>query len=134
MAISIAQRRRISLRASQRCEYCLLGEERAIKGHEPDHIVPLKHGGTDEESNLAWACFQCNRYKGSDVAAYDHLTGELFALFNPRRQAWEEHFTINEGEIVALSGVGRVTVDVLQLNRPGRVAVRKLLMQAGLYP
>lgn len=134
MPISTAQRQRISRRAGRRCEYCLLREKQAVKKHEPDHIVPLKHGGLDDDSNLAWACFQCNRYKGSEVGAFDPQTGELVALFNPRSQRWEEHFAVREGEIIALSSAGRVTILVLQLNRPTRVAVRRLLMQAGLYP
>jgi hypothetical protein len=94
----------------------------------------LKHGGEDTLDNLAWACFQCNRYKGSEVAAFEQESGELTPLFNPRQHEWKEHFTIDAGHIVPKSVIGRVTVMVLQLNRLGRVQVRTRLLEAGFYP
>jgi 5-methylcytosine-specific restriction endonuclease McrA len=41
------------------CAYC--GQEAT----EVDHIIPVKHGGTDDESNLTAACVRCNRSKGT---------------------------------------------------------------------
>lgn len=134
MPVSLSQRQQLSHHAQHRCEYCLLHEEHSIKKHEPDHIIPQKHGGQDGLDNLAWACFQCNRYKGSEVAAFDQETGELTALFNPRQHLWQDHFVLESGLIQPKTGVGRVTVMVLQLNRPGRVQVRAMLIEAGLYP
>lgn len=134
MTLSPALKQQVSERATQRCEYCLLHEEHSIKRHEPDHIIPKKHGGEDSLENLAWSCFQCNRFKGSEVAAFDSETGELTPLFNPRRNEWKEHFSIDDGTIVPKSRIGRVTVLVLQLNRPGRIGVRAKLMQPGHYP
>lgn len=134
MAVSKAQRELIARRANHRCEYCLLHQEHSVKRHEPDHIIPIKHGGKDLEGNLAWACFHCNRYKGSEVGAFDSETGQLIPLFNPRQDVWEDHFSIDVGWIVPHTAVARVTILVLQLNRPDRIQIRKLLMQAGLYP
>jgi hypothetical protein len=134
MAISKVQRELVAQRADDQCEYCRMHQDHAVKNHEPDHIIPLKHGGNDSDENLAWACFQCNRYKGSEVGAYDSHTGHLVTLFNPRQHSWHEHFSIEAGEIVAHTDIGRVTILVLQLNRPNRVEVRQLLMHAGLYP
>ncbi len=134
MIISSRQRQQLSQRARQRCEYCLLHEDHSIKKHEPDHIIPQKHGGKDSNDNLAWACFQCNRFKGSEVAAFDQETGELTPLFNPRRQSWQDHFAIEAGLILPQTPIGRVTILVLQLNRPGRVKVRAKLTEVGLYP
>lgn len=134
MAISRIQRYRIAERAGRRCEYCLLPENVGAKHHEPDHIIPRKHGGQDNDENLAWACFQCNRHKASEVGAFDVVTGQLIPLFNPRHQVWAEHFELHGGEIRPITGVGRVTVLVLQLNRPGRIEVRDLLKKSGLYP
>jgi 5-methylcytosine-specific restriction endonuclease McrA len=134
MAISNAQRQRVSQRANGRCEYCLLNQVHTIKRHEPDHIIPRKHGGRDFDDNLAWACFLCNRYKASEVGAYDTETGQLIPLFNPRKDTWSEHFSIEMGEIIAHSAVGRVTILVPQLNRPRRIEARRLLMQERLYP
>src|SRR5262245_35673880 len=45
-----------------------------------------------EASNLALACFDCNRYKGSDLASLDPETGSLTPLFNPRLDDWSTHF------------------------------------------
>ena len=134
MPISIRQRQQLSERAHYKCEYCLLHEDHGIKKHEPDHIIPQKHGGKDDQDNLAWACFQCNRFKGSEVAAFDQETGELTPLFNPRQHQWQDHFLLESGLIKPKTTIGRVAVLVLQLNRPGRVQVRAKLAEVGLYP
>lgn len=134
MSISRTQRQRLARRAQYRCEYCLLHQDYSIKSHHADHLIPRKHGGDDSDDNLAWACFICNGAKGSEVAAYDRATGQLAPLYNPRKQVWHEHFFIEDGEIIAHTACGRVTILVLQLNRADRVEVRKILMELGLYP
>ncbi len=133
MTVSYQLRQRVSQRAHGRCEYCLLSESASAKQHETDHIIPRKHGGTDHDDNLAWTCFHCNRYKGSEVGAYDQITGELTPLFNPRTQAWGEHFAWVDGEIIPQTDIGRVKVLVLELNRPLRVEVRRMLALSGRY-
>lgn len=134
MTIANATRNQVVFRAEQRCEYCLLHQNYSAKKHEVDHIIPLKHGGKDSVDNLAWACFHCNRYKGSEVGAFSTETGQLTPLFNPRKHIWDEHFVLDRGMIAAQTEIGRVTVMVLQLNRPARIQVRVSLMKAGLYP
>jgi hypothetical protein len=134
VALSAHHRQTVARRAHERCEYCLLHQDHSIKKHEPDHIIPQKHGGQDDLHNLAWACFQCNRYKGSEVAAFDQETGELTPLFNPRQHDWHTHFVLDGGSINPKTAIGRVTVLVLQINRPGRIEVRAALTEAGLYP
>ena len=84
----------------------------------------LLHGGNDEEGNLAWSCFICNRYKGSDIASLDPQTEQLTPLFNPRTQQWHEHFCYEEGVIVPLTPEGRTTVVLLRLNEPARIQER----------
>jgi ATP adenylyltransferase len=50
-------------RAGFRCELCgISADERAI---EVDHIVPRKHGGKDDLTNLEALCFKCNANKGA---------------------------------------------------------------------
>ena len=50
-------------RAGFRCELCgISADERAI---EVDHILPRKHGGTDDLTNLQALCFKCNANKGA---------------------------------------------------------------------
>jgi 5-methylcytosine-specific restriction endonuclease McrA len=90
--ISAALRREVRERAGERCEYCLLAESQSFFPHEPDHLIALKHGGKTVSANLALACFDCNRFKGSDIASIDAATGKLALLFNPRTQMWSEHF------------------------------------------
>jgi ATP adenylyltransferase len=50
-------------RAGFRCELCgISADERAI---EVDHILPRKHGGIDDLTNLQALCFKCNANKGA---------------------------------------------------------------------
>jgi hypothetical protein len=101
--------------------------------HEPDHIIAIKHGGPTTSDNLAYACFDCNRAKGSDIASIDPDTDALTALYSPRTQAWSEHFRFNGPVIEPLTACGRVTVRLLRMNLPVRVAIRASLMRAGHY-
>ena len=84
--IPTALRRKVRKRADNRCEYCLLAEGDAFFAHEVDHIIAEKHGGRTIADNLALACFDCNRFKGSDIASIDATSGEIIPLFNPRLQ------------------------------------------------
>ncbi len=132
--ISAALRREVRQRAGERCEYCLLAESNSFFPHEPDHLIAKKHGGETVSENLALACFDCNRFKGSDVASIDVLTGRLVGLFNPRLQRWSEHFRLEGGRIIPFTEVGRVTEVLLRLNLPARVEVRERLAASGEYP
>lgn len=126
-------RSRVQRRANGQCEYCRLHSDDGLLPHEPDHIVAVKHRGQTVESNLAWACFVCNRSKGSDIASIDYETGQVVRLFNPRTDRWDQHFRLESGRIVPLSPIGRVTEYLLKLNMPERVEIRRLLIQAGRY-
>lgn len=48
------------------CAYC---GDALNGGGELDHRLSLLHGGTNNISNLAWACRTCNRDKGSKSAS-----------------------------------------------------------------
>jgi hypothetical protein len=133
-SIPAALRRRVQERALGRCEYCLLAEEDAFFSHEVDHIISEKHGGETTFENLAWACLDCNRFKGSDIASLDPDTRALVSLFNPRIQVWGDHFRITMGVIKATTSIGIVTEKILRLNLPPRVAVRLELTSSGRYP
>jgi len=127
-------RREVRERAGERCEYCLLAESQAVLPHEPDHLIALKHGGQTTSENLALACFDCNRFKGSDIASIDAVTGELVGLFNPRRQRWFEHFRLIGARIIPLTPTGRVTERLLRLNLPSRVEIRRHFLAQRQYP
>lgn len=123
--ISANLRRYTEERASYRCEYCLLPSTLSFFPHEVDHIIAVKHGGQTDEYNLAFACWRCNRYKGTDLGSFDPQTSTFSFLFNPRRQNWSEHFTFEDARIVGLTPEGRTTCNLLQLNNEERFAERK---------
>lgn len=131
--ISPSTREIVRQRADGRCEYCRLPEKITPFSHQVDHIIPPRHGGTDEVDNLAWACFWCNNNKSIDIASYDPETGKLTPLFNPRTQVWKMHFGITDGVIRGLSPEGRVTVQILQMNTAKRIETRRDLIEAGMW-
>jgi ATP adenylyltransferase len=50
-------------RAAFRCELCgVPADEQAL---EVDHIIPRRHGGEDDETNLQALCWRCNANKGA---------------------------------------------------------------------
>jgi hypothetical protein len=126
-------RGQVRQRARSRCEYCLIHEDDSYARHQLDHITAVRHGGETTLENLALACFLCNRYKGSDVAAVDPSTGNVVRLFDPRRQQWNDHFTLQGALIVPLTSTGRVTASLLRFNVPERVIERRELLRAGRY-
>jgi predicted RNA-binding protein with PUA domain len=74
-----------------------------------------------------------NKHKGTDLASIDPETGEMQRLFDPRRDQWHEHFELQGAEILARTGVGRVTVRLLRLNRMERVREREIMVRGGLF-
>ena len=132
--ISAALRREIRERARECCEYCLIADSQVYFPHEPDHLIARKHGGKSVSENLGLACFDCNRFKGTDIASIDVVTGQLVGLFNPRTQRWSDHFRLEGGRVIPLTPTGRVTEQILRLNLPDRVDVRERLAAIGEYP
>lgn len=130
--VSAELRRLVWQRADNRCEYCRLPEFAVAHKHEPDHIIPLQHGGDTSADNLACACFRCNRHKGPNVGSFDPLTGDLVPLFSPRTQTWAEHFERRGAEIRPLTAEARVTVKLLDLNSSSRLREREVLLRAGI--
>ncbi len=129
-----AVRKIVRERARGRCEYCLLHEDDSVFSHQLEHTVARKHRGTSTEDNLAWSCFVCNEFKGTDLASIDMENGRLVPLFNPRQDRWSRHFRLDEAVIVPLTAKGRVTEYLLQFNLPKRVELRQLLIDQDRYP
>jgi hypothetical protein len=132
--IPTSLRRFVVERAAGRCEYCLLHENDVPFSHQVDHIIPRKHSGQTTRDNLALACFECNRYKGSDLTTIDPLEGTVVLLFNPRVQVWTEHFMLETAYIVGITPIGRATASLLRFNRWRRVVQRQALINIGRYP
>ena len=131
--ISPEIRQRVAERADFLCEYCLIAEEDTFYGCEVEHIISLKHGGSSELENLAYACAFCNRHKGSDIGSIS-ASGELSRFFNPRTDRWADHFRLNVIIIKSLIIIGEVTARVLQFNHPDQLLERRTLSVVGRYP
>ena len=131
--IPVETRALVAHRAQGCCEYCLIREDDTFAGCEVDHIISRKHGGTDDDANLAFACFHCNRRKGSDLGSLDSM-GRLVRFFNPRTDGWRDHFRFDGTRIVPLTEIGSATGRILGFNDLGRVAERWLLLRLRRYP
>ena len=108
-------------------------KRKSVQAHQIDHIRSRKHGGTTTPENLAWACFFCNLNKGPETAAIDEQSGQAARLFNPRIDAWPDHFRVENWLIVGLTPIGRVTIAVLEINQEKLVFVRRSLIAKGRY-
>ncbi len=133
MAISKELRQIVRGRSGIRCEYCRKPDAISAQPFHVDHIISLKHNGSNELDNLAWACFQCNVCKGTDIAGIDPSSSDVVGLFNPRRHIWEDHFDVQDAEIVGKTPSGRITVRLLQMNHPDQVEARRFLIKSGLW-
>jgi hypothetical protein len=127
-------RRSVRARAHGRCEYCLIDEADAGLLHEIDYIISRKYGGSSTTSNLAFACYLCNRYKVSEAGSISPATGKYVPLFHPRQDRWEEHFRIAGPIIEPITATGATTIRRLRLNARVRVIERQMLQSLGRYP
>lgn len=123
-------------RADFACEYCLLPQSHHPGPYEVEHVIPKQHGGRTVLSNLAYSCLHCNRHKGPNLSGIDRATSQtkLVRLFNPRRHKWPRHFRWDGPRLVGRTPIGRVTVQVLAMNDPIRVALRQELIEEGFFP
>lgn len=126
----------VAQRARHCCEYCQAPEAIFNFAFEIEHVVPPGRGGNDDESNLALSCRSCNLYKSDQLEAVDPLTQTPTRLFNPRQNRWEEHFRIEQttGRLTGLTGIGRATIDFLQMNKPTQLTARTQCMRLALFP
>ena len=93
-------RQRVRSRANERCEYCKLRQEHcSLWRNQIEHIVALKHHGSDELENLALACVRCNLGKSSNLdctrtndftrmAMAEYDVGSYIARISHRSQTW----------------------------------------------
>ncbi len=132
--ISAELRRFVFERANYRCEYCKIPQNIDTAKPEIEHIRAKQHSGETIEENLALSCSRCNRRKGTNIAGYDSVTGDITPIFNPRKQIWMQHFQIEEtGEIESLTAEARVTAQILQFNNLDRIEERRGMIAEGIY-
>ena len=115
-----ATRAEIAARAGFRCE------DDGLTFHV-EHIVARKHGGGHDLWYLAFACQFCNLHKGANLSGIDPSSGATVELFHPRRDAWIDHFYVENFRIVGISSKGRATIRVLAMNDPERICLREIL-------
>jgi hypothetical protein len=111
-------------RADNRCEYCGISQLGQVATFHVDHIIPVVAGGATTAENLALACVSCSLRKGARQEIQDLATGETVLVFNPRQQAWKEHFAWEGVRVVGLTPTGRAMVEALDLNRAIMLAIR----------
>ena len=131
--ISQRLRQQVRERAEGKCEYCFLHDESVLLPHEVDHVLAEQHGGQTSLDNLAWSCYYCNHFKGTNISSVDVTTGRIVPLFNPRSQQWKRHFRLIGPRIEPLTASGRATESLLRFNTTTRIDERIALMAAGHY-
>ncbi len=126
-------RKRIIELSGNCCEYCHLPDEDSYYGFQIDHIISRKHGGKSNFQNLAYACPDCNRYKGSDLGTYLYNSFDFTRFFHPRLDYWSDHFELNSsGGISAKTEIGEATLKIFSINHPDRIIERKILIELGI--
>ena len=131
-----AVRHRVTEAFGNRCSYCLAAQRYVLSKLEIEHIIPVTLGGSNDEVNLCPACRLCNLYKSNQIEAVDPVTKAIVALFNPRTQAWSDHFQwgTDGAIIIGVSPIGRATVEALRLNNEIAVEVRRNWVLVGWHP
>lgn len=132
--VSAELRAEVVFRAGDRCEYCRLSQLGQEATFHIDHVLPRSADGPTVSDNLALACVSCSLRKWARLSVPDLDTGEEVALFNPRTQAWAEHFRWEEERVVPLTPTDRATAEALAMNRPLILAIRQEEAARGRHP
>jgi hypothetical protein len=86
-------------RAGFRCELCgVSAEERAL---DVNHIIPRKHGGTDNPENLQSLCWLCNTNKGAGNTTDFRAISEGYAF----REQGCVFCELDEQRVIASNGL-----------------------------
>jgi hypothetical protein len=121
MTISVKLRRLVTKRAGFACEYCGVADVDAGGELTIDHFQPSAQGGSDDESNLLYACLRCNLFK----ADYWPSSPNRPQLWNPRSSPRGDHLLeLADGTLFPITDIGAFTLRRLRLNRPQLVAYR----------
>lgn len=122
--ISENLREQVRRRANFLCEYCHTNERWQYVRFTIDHILP---NDDDSIENLALACFHCNRLKSNKTEIFDSEENNSVPIFNPRQQNWNDHFVWSSDglQIIPKTSIGRITIELLQLNRERILHIRR---------
>jgi hypothetical protein len=83
------------------CQYCgRCGaadfDEWLVAWFAIDHVIPLKHCGKDEDSNLVVACHVCNTMKGQEPCSSVEEGKTIIARKRKERENWFNHFVLKK--------------------------------------
>ena len=133
--VPLPLQRRVRDRAGNRCEYCRISQAGQEATFHVDHVRPRRDAGATVLGNLALACVSCSLRKGARTTATDPETGRAAEVFNPRTNQWSEHFRVaGDFVIVGQTSVGRASVQLLGMNRPLAIDIRREETSRGRYP
>lgn len=123
-------------RAGHRCEYCHAPLDYCGHQFHLDHVSPESRGGSHLPKNRALACGTCNLAKSDKMRGVDPVSSLSVRLFNPRKDAWDEHFEwgSDQATLFGKTPIGRATVLALDMNRPMRLSARVLWFRVGVLP
>ena len=89
-----------------------------------EHIQARQHIRDDSLANLCLACPHCNLHKGPNLTTLDPSTRKIVRLFNPREDAWDDHFRLKDARIAGLTEIGVATVRLLKMNDGDQIEIR----------
>jgi ATP adenylyltransferase len=132
-------------RAKYRCELC--GASAEQKALEVDHILPRKHGGSDDMHNLQALCYSCNATKRdrddtdfrgvsetyherSEGCAFCELPQERIIAENALAIAFRDGFPVTEHHTLIIPK--RHIADYFDLFQPERNAMQALMEEQRL--
>ncbi len=120
-------------RANDCCEYCRTCQRVCGQAMHVEHIHPT---AGDHLDNLCLSCASCNLSKAKAISAHDPDTDALVALYNPRKDRWEDHFEwLENGAVIqGKTSTGRATIVRLKMNLERIVTARRIWIKAGAHP
>lgn len=138
MTVSPKVREAVRAVYHQQCGYCGVSETWTGSELEIDHFHPVAHGGTDDLSNLVYACPACNRFKG-DYWPAEGAPAD-FRLLHPGQDDLEAHLveTFN-GRLVGLTPtqatLRRCTAQTpcIATRKSAALAIDKVILRANRF-
>ena len=110
------------------------GTRLPVSEAQRDILLETWTRGDAGELRGSYVCSFCSLRKWAKQTATDPDSGEEVPLFNPRTQAWGEHFRWEGERVVPLTPTGRATVAALAMNRPLILAIRQEEAARGRHP
>ncbi|MCP1478641.1 putative ATP-binding protein involved in virulence/5-methylcytosine-specific restriction endonuclease McrA [Pseudomonas chlororaphis] len=126
-----------------KCVYCEQLSSNLVVDHFRPKLAYLEPDETNEDAPYWWlafqwrnflpACVECNNLKGQKFPVYGRRlqfngpeVEEDAQLLNPAEDDLTDRFVfLEDGRIAGLDGKARITIDVIGLNRPSLVSLRK---------